>query len=81
MKLSKKPLPKLSIIYIAMAIVIISISILVTNAQVNAIEISDIEFIGEDMLQFHIQFDVEGGCGDIYSIESYFLAKKFISMN
>lgn len=57
MKLSKKPLPKLSIIYIAMAIVIISISILVTNAQVNAIEISDIEFIGEAALPNNLSIE------------------------
>ena len=34
------------------------------------------DLIGEDMLQFHIDFDLEGACGDIYSTESYFLAKK-----
>ena len=28
------------------------------------------------MSQFHIDFDLDGACGDIYSIESYFLAKK-----
>ena len=28
------------------------------------------------MLQFHIDFDLDGACGDIYSTESYFLAKK-----
>ena len=26
--------------------------------------------------QFHIDFDLDGACGDIYSTESYFLAKK-----
>ena len=32
--------------------------------------------IGTDMSQFHIDFDLEGSCGEIYSTESYFLAKK-----
>ena len=32
--------------------------------------------IGEDMLQFYIDFNSDGACGDIHSIESYFLAKK-----
>ena len=39
---------------------------------------SNRDVIGEDMLEFHIDFDVDGACGDIYSTESYFLAKKFI---
>ena len=34
------------------------------------------DLIGDDMSQFHIDFDLDGACGDIYSIESYFLAKK-----
>ena len=34
------------------------------------------DLIGEDMLQFHIDFDLDGACGDIYSIESYFLANE-----
>jgi hypothetical protein len=34
------------------------------------------DLIGGDMSQFHIDFDLAGACGDIYSIESYFLAKK-----
>ena len=33
------------------------------------------ELIGEGMLQFHIDFDLHGACGDIYSTESYFRAK------
>ena len=28
------------------------------------------------MLQFRIDFDLDGACGDIYSTESYFLAKQ-----
>ena len=28
------------------------------------------------MSQFHIDFDLAGACGEIYSTESYFLAKK-----
>ena len=31
---------------------------------------------GEDILQIHIDSDLEGACGDIYSTESHFLAKK-----
>ena len=34
------------------------------------------DLIGEDMSQFHIDFDLDGACGEIYSTESYFLAKK-----
>ena len=34
------------------------------------------DLIGEDMLQFHVDFDLDGACGDIYSTESYLLAKK-----
>ena len=34
------------------------------------------ELIGEDMLQFHIDFDLDGACGGIYSTESYFLARE-----
>ena len=34
------------------------------------------ELIGNDMGQFHIDFDMSNAVGDIYSIESYFLAKK-----
>ena len=34
------------------------------------------DLIGEDMSQFHIDFDLNGACGEIYSTESYFLAKK-----
>ena len=30
------------------------------------------ELIGEDMSQFHIDFDLAGACGEIYSTESYF---------
>ncbi len=36
----------------------------------------DRDLIGGDMSQFHIGFDSDGACGDIYSDESYFLAKK-----
>ena len=34
------------------------------------------DLIGTDMCQFHIDFDLDGACGEIYSTESYFLAKK-----
>ena len=36
------------------------------------------DLIGEDMSQFHIDFDLDGAAekADIYSTESYFLAKK-----
>ena len=34
------------------------------------------ELIGEDMGQFHIDFDMDGACGDICATESYFIAKK-----
>ena len=34
------------------------------------------DLIGEDMLQLHIDFDLDGACGDIYSTESYFRAKR-----
>ena len=36
----------------------------------------DRDLIGEEMSQFHIDFDLEGACSEIYSTESYFLAKK-----
>ena len=32
--------------------------------------------IGNEMPQFQIDFDLDGACGEIYSTESYFLAKK-----
>ena len=34
------------------------------------------DLIGDDMSQFHIDFDLDGSCGSIFPIESYFLAKK-----
>ena len=34
------------------------------------------DLIGDEMSQFHIDFDLDGACGEIYSTESYFLAKK-----
>ena len=34
------------------------------------------DLIGDEMSQFHIDFDLYGACGEIYSNESYFLAKK-----
>ena len=34
------------------------------------------DLIGEDMSQFHIDFDLDGACGEIYSTESYVLANK-----
>ena len=34
------------------------------------------DLIGGDMLQFHIDFDLDDACGDIHSIELYFLAEK-----
>ena len=39
------------------------------------------DLIGEDMSQFHIDFDLDGACGEIYSTESYFLAKRFTLIN
>ena len=36
------------------------------------------DLIGEDMSQFHIDYDLECACGEIFSTESYFLAKKFV---
>ena len=36
------------------------------------------ELIGKDMGQFHIDFDMDGAVDDIYSIEAYFIAKKYI---
>ena len=39
------------------------------------------DLIGEDMSQFHIDFDLDGACGEIYSTESYVLAKKTILIN
>jgi hypothetical protein len=32
--------------------------------------------IGNDMSQFHIDFDLEGACGEVYCNEAYYLAKK-----
>ena len=34
------------------------------------------ELIGEDMSQFHVDFDMDGAKGDIYAKECYFIAKK-----
>ena len=34
------------------------------------------ELIGEDMSQFHVDFDMDGSKGDIYAKECYFIAKK-----
>ena len=34
------------------------------------------DLIGDEMSQFHIDFDLDGACGEIYATESYFLAKK-----
>ena len=34
------------------------------------------DLIGNDMSQFHIDFDLEGACGEVYSNEAYYLAKK-----
>ena len=39
------------------------------------------DLIGEDMSQFHIDFDLDGARGELYSTESYFLAKKYILIN
>ena len=36
----------------------------------------DRELIGEDMSQFHVDFDMDGAKGDIYAKECYFIAKK-----
>jgi len=34
------------------------------------------DLVGEEMGSFHVDFDLDGACGDIYSKESYFIAKK-----
>ena len=34
------------------------------------------DLVGDDMGSFHVDFDMDGSCGDIYAKESYFLAKK-----
>ena len=36
----------------------------------------DKDLIGDYMSHFHIDCDLDGACGEIYSNESYFLAKK-----
>lgn len=33
------------------------------------------DLIGEDMSQFHIDFGMDGACGETYVVESYFIAK------
>ena len=39
------------------------------------------DLIGEDMSQFHIDFDLDGACDEIYPTESYVLAEMFILIN
>ena len=34
------------------------------------------DLIGEDMSQFHVDFDMDGASGEIYAKECYFIAKK-----
>ena len=40
------------------------------------------DLIGEDMSQFHIDFDLDGACGEIYILQNHiFSQKKFILIN
>lgn len=43
--------------------------------QQKSLRINKISFIGDDMGSFHVNFDMDGACGDIYAMDNYFIAK------